>query len=413
MNLPASVDRVEERNRFDRFGFLSFAVAGAIGIVVMKWLGVPATLAALAAVTAMAVYAFLEWRGGARRMRADQAGDNCYYLGLIYTLASLAYAIFTFDPADTATTIVQGFGIALATTILGLILRVFFIQSRTDIVEMEENARVELVNASSALKASLGQLTEDMNGFGRGFRQSLEEASHAHAQWTAAITATVAKTMDDAAAAMSGAVERHVAGLAGSADRISAAAGEIAKGLSAQAVQTTAFADAAGRAATQLGAVDQLATAARTALDVTTTQAAASADLQRAAKADLDKLAGTLAEQSRMMMDLAKALNAHQREMTERLEAMRTAPAAQVEAALETLGHAAERVAAQTERAVGAQRAVLDDLTTRAEAAARLAAEHSRALESDLAASRANVGKVHGALVQMTGQLVTQVERRG
>ena len=56
-------------------------------------------------------------RGGPTVCARDQAGDNCYYLGLIYTLASLRNAIATFDPDQNASGIVQT-SCALATTIL-------------------------------------------------------------------------------------------------------------------------------------------------------------------------------------------------------------------------------------------------------------------------------------------------------
>lgn len=120
------VDRLDERGLIDRWGFLIFALGGAIGILVAKSTSLPPVLVAAAAAMTMVLYAALVKTKGTGRLRADQAGDNCYYLGLIYTLTSLAYAIFLFDPANTATTIVQGFGIALLTTIMGLVLRVFF-----------------------------------------------------------------------------------------------------------------------------------------------------------------------------------------------------------------------------------------------------------------------------------------------
>src|SRR5689334_22344943 len=100
------VDRLEERGFVDRWGFLLFAFAGGIGILFAKKSAVEPVAVAVGAAMVMIAYAALVQRSGTGRLRADQAGDNCYYLGLIYTLISLSWAIFTFDPTATATTIV-------------------------------------------------------------------------------------------------------------------------------------------------------------------------------------------------------------------------------------------------------------------------------------------------------------------
>src|SRR5690348_9486773 len=105
----AFLNKLQERGLADQWGFAFFAAIGSLCIVAAKTFSVPAVWVAIGAIAIMLLYAGLIARYGSGRLRSDQAGDNCYYLGLIYTLASLAYAIFTFDPAHTATTIVQGF----------------------------------------------------------------------------------------------------------------------------------------------------------------------------------------------------------------------------------------------------------------------------------------------------------------
>ena len=106
------IDRLQERGLIDRWGFMAFAGVGSVLVFASKRLNVPAIFVAIGAVGLIVVYAILVNLKGTGKLRSDQAGDNCYYLGLIYTLTSLSYAIFTFDPDKTATTIVQGFGIA-------------------------------------------------------------------------------------------------------------------------------------------------------------------------------------------------------------------------------------------------------------------------------------------------------------
>ncbi len=175
------IDRLAKAQWFERWGFIIFAVVGCVGIVVSK-VALDATnptnslIVSGGAVAVMLLYAFIVWRAMKGRIRADQAGDNLYYLGLLYTLSGLAYAIFTFRPGAKSDSIVEGFGIALATTIAGLMLRVFFNQVRADLVEIEDRARIELTEAATALKSELNQIVVEMNDFGRLTRQSLKEA---------------------------------------------------------------------------------------------------------------------------------------------------------------------------------------------------------------------------------------------
>ena len=109
----ATTDRLRDRGFIDQWGFMVFAGLGFIAIFLAKSLGIDTMWVAAGAIGSMIAYAVIIGTRGTGRVRADQAGDNCYYLGLIYTLASLSYAIWTFDPTDTATTIVQGFGLSL------------------------------------------------------------------------------------------------------------------------------------------------------------------------------------------------------------------------------------------------------------------------------------------------------------
>ena len=72
--------------------------------------------------------------GAARllRLRDDQSGDNLYYMGFLFTLTSLAMSLYQFSTAGSSEQIVQNFGIAIASTIAGITLRIFFNQMRRD-----------------------------------------------------------------------------------------------------------------------------------------------------------------------------------------------------------------------------------------------------------------------------------------
>lgn len=111
------------------------------------------------------------------RLRFDQLGDNCYYLGFLFTLTALSIALYDFKGLSVEIgTIVSNFGVALASTILGVLLRVLLSQMREDPIEVEEQSRYELAQASSMLKDELYASVRDMNSFRGVIQQSIAES---------------------------------------------------------------------------------------------------------------------------------------------------------------------------------------------------------------------------------------------
>ena len=123
-------------------------------------------------------YAFIVWLVPKFMLSSVQAGDNCYYLGFIFTLVSLAFALHDFvgGDDDSRKQIVQDFGIALSTTIAGLLLRVLFAQSRLDPTRVEEATRKELSKRARELRDELDRAALDFRNFRRNLKQSLESA---------------------------------------------------------------------------------------------------------------------------------------------------------------------------------------------------------------------------------------------
>jgi uncharacterized protein YlxW (UPF0749 family) len=142
----------------------------------LKRLGFSQAITTAVPVVLMLSYALVCWGIRGVRIREDRIADNCYYLGLLFTLVSLAYSLYVFDVNGGATNaIITNFGIALATTIVGLALRVFFAQMREDPVEYEREARSELAQASSHLKTELDQAATEFRIFRQTLAQSIEE----------------------------------------------------------------------------------------------------------------------------------------------------------------------------------------------------------------------------------------------
>ena len=112
-------------------------------------------------------YAIVLGFAGLFRLRDDQSGDNLYYMGFLFTLTSFAVSLYQFDAEGSAAPIVQNFGIAIASTIAGITLRILFNQMRRDPVEVEATARMELAEASRRVKRELDSTVLEFGYFRR------------------------------------------------------------------------------------------------------------------------------------------------------------------------------------------------------------------------------------------------------
>jgi ElaB/YqjD/DUF883 family membrane-anchored ribosome-binding protein len=159
-------------------GLLFFAVvlAGAGYIVFSKLHGFSALYATLIPVLIMIAYALLLTLARLFRLRDDQSGDNLYYMGFLFTLTSLAVSLFQFSSDGKAEQIVQNFGIAIASTIAGITLRIFFNQMRRDPIEVEHTARLELADASRKVRRELESTVLEFGYFRRATQQSITDA---------------------------------------------------------------------------------------------------------------------------------------------------------------------------------------------------------------------------------------------
>jgi hypothetical protein len=158
-------------------GLLFFAVVVAgVGYIIFSKLNDFGAVAVTAVpVLVMIGYAILL---AARpfRLRDDQSGDNLYYMGFLFTLTSLAVSLYQFSAAGSAEQIVQNFGIAIASTIAGISMRIFFNQMRRDPIEVESSARLELAEASRRVKRELESTILEFGYFRRMTQQSASDA---------------------------------------------------------------------------------------------------------------------------------------------------------------------------------------------------------------------------------------------
>src|ERR1700676_3915911 len=124
--------------------FTMFVAAGSAYIALAKLAGLAQVLVTFVPIVIMVAYALLIWFARNLRLRDDQAGDNLYYMGFLFTLTSLGVSLYQFTATRAAEEIVQNFGIAIGSTIAGIGLRVIFHHVPRDTVDGERRMRLEL-----------------------------------------------------------------------------------------------------------------------------------------------------------------------------------------------------------------------------------------------------------------------------
>lgn len=170
----------QPQQRTDITAFLIAVLLGAMAIIGLRPLGVPQLAVTLVVCALVVGYSFLVALTGQLRLRLDQAGDNAYYLGLVFTLMSMMRALWEVGEAarttqtagaSVAEIVIGDFGIALSSTLVGIICRLILQQMRQDPHEVERAARMELAEAATRMKAKLTEASTSIGEFHEGLRQ--------------------------------------------------------------------------------------------------------------------------------------------------------------------------------------------------------------------------------------------------
>jgi len=138
----------------DQVFFLAIFFAGLFLITGFKVTDNPLT-SAFVAVLLLCVYAFSSYRLILFKLSAEKIGDNSYYLGFLFTLISLSNALYLFTDGGDQNQIVSDFGIALASTIAGILLRIIFNQMKIEPDQIEDIAKETLTDVGIRLSAEL------------------------------------------------------------------------------------------------------------------------------------------------------------------------------------------------------------------------------------------------------------------
>jgi uncharacterized coiled-coil DUF342 family protein len=161
----------------DKWLFLAAFGIGSVGVLFLKALQVQQAVVTAWPVLVMAGYAGFVFATPRYRLREDRAGDTLYYLGFLFTMVSLGYSLWEFRAEDPTREIVSNFGIALATTIVGLALRITYQQLRQDPFEIERQTQLDLTQAASELRDHLVGAVRDFATLRDVITQTLTETS--------------------------------------------------------------------------------------------------------------------------------------------------------------------------------------------------------------------------------------------
>ena len=173
------------------FGFV--AIFGFSVIIALKLHKYDPDKVAALAVALMLFYGVIAYRMPGVQLRLDRLGDNFYYLGFIYTLASMSAALIELRADEDIKPLIGSFGIALFTTIVGVAGRVMFVQMRTELDEIETQSRRDLLATSNALSAQLALVLREFETFITAIQQATDET---HVR-TAAAAETQAQLLSD------------------------------------------------------------------------------------------------------------------------------------------------------------------------------------------------------------------------
>jgi hypothetical protein len=186
LDLDRQLDRTSRRpgrsTAWARAPFLIFALGGMSLLAALKFYEVNPYVIAGISGALIVVYGVAVGLLPVLKIREDQLGDNCYYLGFLYTLTSLSWALWKFAEFNDIAEIISNFGIALFSTIIGIIARVFINQARIDTGQAERDARMALTEAMIDFRLRLDDAVIAMRSFCSQTQQIAGDAIRANAE---------------------------------------------------------------------------------------------------------------------------------------------------------------------------------------------------------------------------------------
>ncbi|NKJ34502.1 methyl-accepting chemotaxis protein [Rhizobium sp. SG570] len=155
--------------------FASVTIGGMIFIWSSKLMGWSLPIVTGVPLLLMGIYFVVSLAFAGFRLHNEQAGDNLYYMGFLFTLSSLGVSLYLFAGETSIETIVRNFGIAVTSTIAGVTLRILFNQMRRDPIDIERSVRHELAEMTRRVRTELDSSSREFSHYRRVSNQMLSE----------------------------------------------------------------------------------------------------------------------------------------------------------------------------------------------------------------------------------------------
>lgn len=150
-----------DNDSLDTIIFVGIFLVGIITQIIGRlFFNAPAFVVILFLIAYLVGYSVLVYRGTYTKLSRSQAADNFYYMGFLFTITSLAIALYKFGQTtdqsqeDTLKIIVADLGIGLSTTVVGLLLRTVFTQFRNSPEEIEDRVSISLKERAKEVNSS-------------------------------------------------------------------------------------------------------------------------------------------------------------------------------------------------------------------------------------------------------------------
>ena len=176
--------------------FAAVTIGGMAFIWTAKLYGWSLATVTVVPLVLMAVYFVASLAFAGFRLQNEQAGDNLYYMGFLFTLSSLGVSLYLFAGETSIDTIVRNFGIAVTSTIAGITLRILFNQMRRDPMDIERSVRHELSEMTRRVRAELDSSAREFSNYRRVSNQMLAEGFEEIARQAARNGEEIRKTME-------------------------------------------------------------------------------------------------------------------------------------------------------------------------------------------------------------------------
>lgn len=155
-----------------------FALMTLVGSTIIwfgKLYGVDTVTITLIPLGMMATYFVISFFAAGLSLHNEQAGDNLYYMGFLFTLTSLGVSLYQFTGEASIEDVVRNFGVAISSTIAGISLRILFNQMRRDPVDIEKAVRYDLAEMTRRVRTELDTSAMEFSSYRRTSHQMLVE----------------------------------------------------------------------------------------------------------------------------------------------------------------------------------------------------------------------------------------------